>query len=224
MNKHLFFWALIAMTLPLFAQKQIDHIAEGAWEQFHELLNRSAMVTPATAEPLGRSWFTLEIDVHVFTDQASVPQVAEVFIDFEKQASFFNGRRVRHSASLVAQNDDMQIVDFVSTTIMPVLNIRFRTPYRTAVRTHVLTKTLFYLTILQLPEDSETNSNIRNLNAQRYAEEVEIDGEKYTYIRIYSISDVNTGLLPRARNTLERHAAPVNEEVVQMVIDAARSR
>ena len=224
MKRVIIFLVFCVIVLPLFAQADVTRVAPGAEAQLSNLLNKPAMVKPAVAVPLGRNWFTLETDAHVFTDEVSVRQVAEVFLDIENQAKFFDGRRSKLTASRVSQNENGLIVDYVSIAIVPVVSIRLNTPYRASVRTDVYTDTKFLLDISQIPQDSETNGKIKNLYAPRYVEEVTINGKKYTYIRTYAKMDIDASILPGAKNTLERNSGPTNEEALQMVITAAKTK
>ena len=53
---------------------------------------------------------------------------------------------------------------------------------------------------------------------------VVIGGKTYTYIRIISKNDVNGSILPNAKNTFEKNAAPANEELLLLIIEAAKGR
>jgi hypothetical protein len=209
------------IVLPLFAQTNVNRIAPGAETQLSSLLNSPAMVRPAVATPLGRNWFRLETDAHVFAEGISARQVAEVFLDIENQEKFFDGRRSKTSATRAGTtDDDALIVDFVSIGI--VIGFQLRTPYRAVIRSVIDTDTRIALDIRQTPQDSEANTRIKNLVASRYAEDVIINGRNFTYIRLYSIMDVDASILPGARGVLERNSAPTNVEALEMTIAAAR--
>ena len=223
MKTHLFLIVLCLIKFPLFAQDSIARIAPGAETRLAELLNKPAMVSPATAVPLGRNWFTLEGDTHVFTDQASFNQVIATLLDFENHDSIFNGTRNRRQLQIVSRTGDEIIADMVSITVAP-LGIQIRSAYRVSMRTIEKTDTRFIFELKQLPQDSDSNRDIKNHTAIRYVQEVTIDGKNYTYIRIFSRNDVNAGVLPNARNTFERNAAPANEENLQLIINAAEGR
>jgi len=212
------------MITPLFAQTNAFRLAPDAEAQFSDILNNPSMVSQATATPLGRNWFTLETDAHVFTDQVSVRQVAAVLLDLNNQINYFNGRRSRLTGSVVSQTGNEFIVNFISTTIVPVINIRLNTPYNSLVRVVYNTDTQFAKNILQTPQDTETNREIKNLNGVRYAQDVLIDGKRYTYIRKYTINDLNASILPGARNTLERNAGPTVLEALESLITAAKTK
>jgi len=228
MKKILIILLLCIIVAPVFSQVDAFRLASGAETQFSNLLNTPSMVSPASAAALGRNWFTLETDAHVFTDEVSVRQVAAVLLDLDNQIKYFDGRRSRLSGKIINQTItaglDEYTVDFVSTTIVPVINIRLNTPYRSLVRVVHNTDTVFAKNILQLPQDSETNREIKKLNGVRYAQEVTINGRKYTYIRIYTINELNASILPGAKNTLERNAGPTVLEALDALIVAAKTK
>jgi hypothetical protein len=78
--------------------------------------------------------------------------------------------------------------------------------------------------VSQLPQDSESNKKIKNFFESFYLEEVNIDGKKYTYIRMYTISDIAASILPGARGFLERNAGPASEETMLLLIEAVKGR
>jgi hypothetical protein len=216
---------MLVAASPAFPQANIFSVAPGAEGQLSALLNKPALVRPAAATSLGRNWFRLETDAHVITDQVSVRQVVAVLLDIENQARYFDGRRSKITTSVVSRSSSETIVDYVTIAIVPVVNIQLRTPYRASVRTVTNTDTSFALDIRQLAQDSETNTKMKNLYAPRYVQEVTINGRNYTYIRIYSIVDIDMSILALgAKNTLENNAGPTNEEALQMIITAARSK
>ena len=220
MNKYILFFAFCFTGFSLFAQADVNRIAAGAETQVSTLLNSPAMVRPAVATPLGRNWFRLETDAHVFAEGISARQVRDVFLDIENQERFFDGRRSKTSAARVSQTETEAIVDYVSIGI--VIGLQLRTPYRAVVRTVLDTETKMALDIRQTAQDSESNSRIKNMVATRYAEDITIGGKQYTYIRIYSIMDVDASVLPGARGVLERNSAPTNIEALELTIAAAR--
>jgi hypothetical protein len=221
MKTYPFLLVFFLFSLPLFAQTDRNRVAPGAQNQLTALLNKPAAVSPATATPLGGNWFTLELDSHVFTDQASFRQIAAVLLDFENQGQVLNGQKSRLEASIVSRNNNDIIADFVSTTYAP-LGLRITTRYRASIRITENTASKLAYEIRQT--DSDSNDRMKNLVSLRYAEEVEINGRKYTYIRVYSINDVNASILPGAGNTLQRNSDPANEEALQLIITAARNR
>ncbi|MCL2411015.1 MAG: hypothetical protein FWC97_05155 [Treponema sp.] len=206
-----------------FAHTDIARIVPGAEAQLNVLLNRPALVSPAAAVPLGRNWFRLELDSHIFSDQVSLNQVRAVLLDFENHDSIFDGTRNRRELNIVSRTAGEIIADFVSITPAP-LGIQIRTNYRVTMRTIESTDTRFVFEIIQTPEDSASNRNMRNHRAVRFVEETIINGRTYTYIRLYSINDVNGSMLPNARSVFERNAAPANEENMQLIINAAKLR
>jgi len=223
MKKRLLFPVFCLLGLSLFAQTESNSIVPGAQSQLAALLNKPAMVTPATATPLGKNWFRLETDTHVFTDQVSVRQVAAMLLDFDNLDKFMNGKKSKLSSKVVSRGSDTITVDYVSISMAP-LGIQIKTPYRALLQIIENSDTRFALTLRQLPDDSASNKDIKNLFATRYTEEVTIDGKKYTYIRIYTIDEVNASILPGAKNTLEKNSFPVNEEALQMIIAAAKTK
>jgi len=213
---------MLAAAAQAYSQTDALRVAPGAEAQLATLLNKPAMVRHAVATPLGRNWFTLETDDHVFAEGVSVRQVAETFLDLENQVKIFDGKRSKLTASHVSGSGSEQIVDFVSISV--VIGIQLKTPYRASVKADPFTDTKAVIDIRQTPQDSETNKKIKNLVSSRYIEEVTIDGKQYTYIRIASIMDVDASILSGAKGVLERNAGPTSEEALQLVIAAARRR
>jgi len=208
---------------PIFGQTDTHRVAHGAERHLATLLNKPAMVKHPVATHLGKNWFTLETDAHVFSDQVSVRQVAEVFLDVENQAKFFDGKKSKLTAHLVSSTPQGDaVVDFVA--IAMVLTFQLKTPYRAATKIETYTNTKFLLDIKQIPQDSATNTKIKNLYAPRYVEEVTIDGKKYTYIRIYAKMDVDASILPGAKGTLEKNSGPTNEEALELILKAAKTK
>lgn len=205
----------------LFAQT--TQLAPDAPDRLAVLLNRPVMVQPVTAEPVGGGWFRVVTDAHVFSDQVSVRQVASVLLDRENQSKIYDGKKSKLTATVVSLRADEAILDFVTISV-GALGFQNKTPYRAAVKTTVLADNRIALEVRQLPEDSASNNRVKNLFATRYAEEIALNGKTYTYIRIYTIDEVNASLLPNAKNALERSSGPVNEETLQLIIDAAKTR
>ena len=216
--------AMFVTAAPVFSQTDIFRVAPGAEAQLSSLLNKPALIRPAVATPLeGRgNWFRLESETHVFTDQVSVRQVAAVLLDVENHAKYFDGKKSKITASIVSRSVNEIVTDNVSIAIAGIFQLR--TPYRAVTTTIENTDTRFTLDIRQLPQDSETNGKIKNLRAPRCAIEVTINGRKYTYIRIYSIMDLDASILPGAKGILERNSGPTNIEVMEMIIAAAKTK
>ena len=213
--------AFFTAGIQMFAQSDITRIAPGAENQLANLLNKPAMVTPASAIPLGKNWFRLETDVHVFTDKVSLAQVRAVLLDIDNQDKYYNGKRSKTLVKVVSRQQDEIIADFVSIWIVPVLGFQIRTPYLASVRVTENTDTRFLIEIRQLSDNSAVNKNIKYLHVARLAEEISIDGRKYTYIRMYTIDEVNASILLRAKSVLESNSIPIGEEALQMIIAAA---
>jgi hypothetical protein len=213
---------LLTGTL-LIAQESYYQIAPDATRQLDALLNKPALVQPVKATPLGRNWFRLESDSHIITDEVSVKQVAAVLIDVGNQARYFNGQKSSQTSSIVRWEADTAIVDFITTSAAP-LGIKIRTPYRASVVTLENTEQKFATEARQLEQDSANNKEIKNLLAARYAQQIAINGKTYTYIRIYTIEDVNASILPGARGVLENNAGPINSETLQLLISAAKNK
>jgi hypothetical protein len=213
---------LFFLTLPVFSQVEQTQIAPGAESQLEELFNNPASAAPVSVTHLRRSWFRVELDTHVFTD-ADFRQIVAVLLDVEGHGRNFNGKKFKLRASVVSQGSDEIIADFTSTSIA-ALGLQFTTNYRSAIRVLENTDTRFVYEIRQLPQNSETNDKIRNFDIIRYAEEVTINGKKYTYIRASSVNNVNAHLnLPNIRNTVERSSDVANKETLEMLIEAARA-
>jgi len=86
------------------------------------------------------------------------------------------------------------------------------------------TDTKIGIEFMQLASDNFINKDMKNFYSTQYAEEVIINDRKYTYIRIYTISDVNASILPGAKSILEKEAGPVNIEGMRMIINAAGNK
>ena len=198
-------------------------VAPGAEARLNVLLNNPAMVQPAIILPLGRNWFRMEKDSHVFTDKVSVQQVSAVLHDLDNHADIFNGRRAIMSSSVVSWGINEAIVDLTIISAGP-LGIRIRTPYRLQVNTFENTNSRVYIEMKQLESDSETNDRIKNFFGMRYVAEVIIDGKSYTYIRIYNVDDVNGRFLPGARSVFENEIPPTSIEALNLIIASALKR
>jgi len=210
-------------SLSLFAQSHALQVAPGAQEKLDALLNKPAMVEPVGITPLGKNWFRMEIDTHVITDEAGFEQIAAVLFDVKNSAQTTHGKKGRLLATIVGQESGETVVDFVMISIAP-LGIHIKTPYRASVKNTEKTGTKTIIEIRQLATDSAANKEIKDLFAIRYAEEITIADKKYTYIRIYSLNDVNASILPGAKGILERNAAPSNIEALELIIAAAKKR
>jgi hypothetical protein len=221
-EKLLLIFCLVGYSL--FAQ-DINSVAPGAEKQLAYLINKPSLVKPAVATSMEKSWFRLETDAHVITDKVSIKQVAAVLQDIENHGRYFNGEKSKLKTNVVSKVGDELIVDFVSIAIVPVVKISLETPYRGAVKVLQNTNTKFFVDIKQIPLDSANNKKIRNLYAPRYVEEITIDDKKYTYIRMYTIEEVDVSILKLgAKGTLEKNAEPVNVEALNMLIEAAKSK
>lgn len=208
---------LYLLSLPLFAQAEI---AAGAVGNLAVLLNKPSLVNPVTANPLERNWHNVYLDSHMFTDQASFQQIVAVLKDIENFGNVFDSRTTKLRTSVVSREDNEIIVDITSIT---VAFIRFTITYRASVKILEDTDTRFVSEVRQL--DSDTNREIRNYHSIYYVEEVMIDGKTYTYIRIYSLNDTHVGLrLPNIRNMIERNSESSNVDMLNMIIDAAKTR
>ena len=223
MKKHFIFVVLSSIGFCLFAQANSAQISPGAEAQLAALLNKPALVKPAAAKPLGKNWFTLETDAHVFTDKVSFRQVAAVLQDLDNHNKYYDGKKSKLRLTIVSRRADETVCDFVSVSVGP-LNIQVKTSYRAVVKILENTDTRFLFEARQNPDDSNSNKEIKNLFTTRYAEEVTIGGKKYTYIRFYAIDDVNASILPGAQRTLENNSGPVNEEALLMIIEAAKAK
>jgi hypothetical protein len=210
-------------VLPVFAQTNAGQVAPGAMDQFKVLLNEPAMVQTPAVTPLGKNWFKMEMDVHVFTNEVNINQVAAVFLDIGNQAEYFTGQKAIAQTSVVSREPGETIVDFVSISIAP-LGIKIRTPYRASVTEPENTHAKFLQEIRQLDTDSPSNNSIQNVYSARYAETVTIDGAVYTYIRMYSIYNANASILPSAKSVLEKNSGPANVEAMELLIAGAKTK
>jgi hypothetical protein len=223
MKKRFLLLVFCVIGAALFAQTGTAQPAPGAQAQLASLLDKPAMVKPAAAAPLGKNWFKLETDAHVFSSEVSLGQVAAVLLDLENQDEIYNGKRSKLTAKIVSRSAAESIIDFVSVSAAP-FGIQIKTPYRASIKAVENTGTKIVVEVRQLEQDSASNKDIKNLYATRYAEELVIDGKKYTYIRIYTIDEVNASILPGAKGALENTSGPVNEETLQLIIAAAKKR
>ena len=190
---------------------------------FGALLNEPAMVKHPEATHLDKGWFKLETDAHVITDEVSVQQVAAVLLDVANQEKYFDGKKSKLTTKVAGQADNGgTIVDFVSTSIDGLIQIK--APYRAVVTTIENTSSKIAVEVRQTAEDSSANHEIKNLFATRYAETMTVDGKTYTYIRIYTLDEVNASILPAAKNILEKDAVPVNIETLYLIIAAAKTK
>jgi hypothetical protein len=215
---YLFLLVFMSAGTALFAQA--NRIAPGAEAKLLQLSNKPAMVSPAVATSLGENWFRLETDAHVFSDEVSIRQVAAVFTDIENHEKIFNGKK----GTLTASKRQDGSVDFVATTIVPILGTKIRTPYRASVTVMQNTDTKVAVGIRQLASDSVSNDKIKAMYTMRYAEAVTIGGKAYTYVRIYIGDEVNGSILPNAKSILENQSAPATVEALELIIKAAKSR
>ena len=220
MKTNIFFLVFLLFTLPLFAQT--DRIVPGAEDQLAALLNTPTMVSPAAVTPLGRNWFRIELDSHMFTDRASFQQISAVMLELTEGRAL-NGQKNVLQAAVVSRNNNESIADWTSVTPLP-MGIKITTRYRTSIRITENSASRVAYDIRQLPADNETNNATKNVRAIRCAQEVEINGRKYTYIRIYCLSDVNASILPNARNVLQNNSAPANLEALELIIAMARTK
>jgi hypothetical protein len=226
--KRLLLPIFMAVGAALFAQANTAagaaaSVAPGAQARVVDLLNKPAMVTPAAADPLGKNWFRLVTDAHVFSNEVSVRQVSAVYTDFANQEKNFTGKKSILTASVVSAGKDGTVVDFVSTTIAP-MGIKIRAPYRALVTEYENTDTKASIGIRQFDSDTASNTTVKGVYSVRYAEEVTVGGKAYTYIRLYVINDVNGSILPNAKKVLESQSGPAILEAVDLIVKAAKSK
>jgi hypothetical protein len=222
--KYLFLLIFMLIGAGLFAQAgAAASIVPGVQGRLVELLNKPAMVSPATADPLGKNWFRLTTDAHVFSDEVSVRQVSAVYTDFVNQEKNLTGKKSILTAAVVSSGKDGTVVDFVSTTIAP-MGIKIRAPYRALVTEYENTDMKASIGIKQFDADSASNNTVKGMYSVRYAEAVTIGGKAYTYIRLYVINDVNGSILPNAKKVLESQSGPAILESVDLIVRAAKSK
>lgn len=224
MKKLLLLFIFTLLVLPAFGQINARQIAPGALDQYKTLLNNPAMVSAPGVSALGKNWFKLEMDVHVISDEVSVPQIAAVFMDLDNQIKYFDGQKSKISSKVVSRTANDATVDFISISIAPVLNIKIRTPYRALVSEPENSATVFIQEVTQLASDSASNNDIKDLYASRYAESISIDGKTYTYVRMYSIDRANASILPGAQGVLEKNSGPANIEAMNLLISSAKKQ
>ena len=208
---------LFVSILPLYAHTEI---VPGALDNVPALLNKSAVVKSTSSAVLEKNWYTLDLDSHILTDQADFKQIVSVMADIENYGTIFDGKTTKLRTSIVSRTNNEMIVDITSITIA---FIRFTIKYRACVNTLENTGTTFISEVRQL--DSDTNEQIKNYRSIRYVEEVTINGKKYTYIRISSLSDTHVGIkLPNIINTIEKNGVSSNDDTLHMIIEAAMNR
>ena len=212
----------LLMRMVVFAQPDTYRLAPGAMENFQKILNKPGPVQPAVVSPLGKNWFHLVTDAHVFTDEVSITQMITVLTDWDNQTTYFYSKKNRLQNTVVQRNADDLIVDF--TAITPILGIQVKTPYRTSAKILEHTGTSVYADIRQLDSDSASNNTIKKLIAIRYAYEVNVGGKNYTYIRFYIAHELNASILPAARSILARNADESIVETLHMIITAAKGK
>jgi len=226
--KRLFLLIFMSVGAGLFAQANDQpgvaaYIASGAQSHLLELLNKSAMVSPAVAAPLGKNWFRLVTDAHIFSDEVSVRQVSAVFTDFVNHEKNFTGKKSILAATVVSTGQGGTVVDFLSTTIAP-MGIKIKAPYRAAVTVYQNTDTKASVGIRQVDSDNATNNTVKGMYTIRYAEAVTVNGKTYTYIRLYVIDDVNGSIMPNAKGILESQSGPAILEAIELIVRAAKSK
>jgi hypothetical protein len=209
--------------LSIHAQTYSGQVAPGAGQQLDVLLNKPAMVQTAEVTPLGRNWFKLASEAHVITDEVNFRQASAVLSDVENTTEIFDGKKSKLTGQVISGGAGGTVADFVMISVAP-MGIHIKTPYRALVRIAERTNSKMYIEIRQLAGDSDSNKNVKELFATRYAEEITINGRTYTYIRIYAINDVNASILPGARGVLESNSEPANVEALQLIIAAAKIR
>lgn len=204
-------------SFPLFAQTEI---APGALDNLTALLNKPTLVRPAKVTMPEKNWYTLNLDSHMFTDQAGFRQIVSILTDIENYGNIFDGKSTKLRTAIVSRTNDEMIVDITSITIA---FIRFTVKYRASIKILENADTRFISEVRQI--DSETNEQIRGSLSIRYLEEVTINGKKYTYIRISSLNDTYVGIkLSNIPSTIEKRSASSNEDTLNMIIAAARGR
>ena len=211
--------------LSLFAQTSpasVRQIAPGAMENFSALLNNPSAVQPTKATAMGKNWFRMETDAHVFTDEVSFKQVVAILLDLDNQTKYFNGKKNKLTATVVSRDASGAIFDFVSIT--PVMGLQIKTPYRSLVTVPENSDTAAYIEFRQLDSDTDSNKNIKNCFSARYAQAVTVNGKTYTYVRFYIFDEVNASVLPGARNILESSSDAANAEALQLLIAAAKTK
>ncbi|MCL2270473.1 MAG: hypothetical protein FWC24_03915 [Treponema sp.] len=217
MKARFLFIFLYLVSLPLFSQAEI---APGAMDNLAVLLNKPAVANPVKATALGNNWYNVYLDTHMFTDQASFKQIVQVLTDIGNYKNIFDGKSNKLRTKIISRTNNETVVDITSITIA---FIQYTVEYRASIITLENTDTRFTAEIRQ--NDSETNTQIKNYHAIRFIEEITINGKKYTYIRINSRNDTYVGIrLPNIPNTIEKNSVSSNEDILQMIIRAAKTR
>jgi hypothetical protein len=214
------------LTISAYAQAQSVHslrMVDGALDNFESLLNTPTMVFSPNAVPLGKNWFRLETDIHIFTDEVNAKQIGAVLNDLENIGTYYNGKRSKLTAKVtnIAPTGE-KTADFVMISIAGPIQIK--TEYTALVKTITHTDAKTAIEVRQAPNDIETNKELKNLLATRYVEDVTINGKIYTYLRLYTLDDINASILPGAKGFLEKNSSPINDEIVRLIISAAKKK
>lgn len=226
MKHHITALIFTCLTISAYAQAQSVHslsMVEGALNNFESLLNTPTLVSAPEAVPLGKNWFRLETDIHIFTDEANARQIGAILNDLENIGNYYNGKRSKLSASVTnSAPAGEKTADFVMISIAGPVQIK--TKYTALVKTITHTDSKTEIEVRQTPHDIETNKDLKNLLATRYVEDVTINGKKYAYLRLYTLDDINASILPGAKGFLEKNSGPINDEIVRLVISAAKKK
>ncbi|GHV79430.1 hypothetical protein AGMMS49944_12210 [Spirochaetia bacterium] len=193
------------------------NVADGAIENFKELLNNPQMIASKVTDLNRRGgWVLLETDFHVFTD-ASFAQVTAVMGDYENYNQYINGKRIRISCKIVKITDDEHLINFTTTTISG--------PFKFVSNFDGIVK---YLTssplekILTITQTDKNNKKVNAYFAVRYVKEVTIDGKKYTYIRIYNKEEVKNSIV--SDELIRKESIPINIETLELIALAAAKK
>ncbi|GHU18235.1 hypothetical protein FACS1894163_10010 [Spirochaetia bacterium] len=193
------------------------NVADGAIENFKELLNNPQMIASKVTDLNRRGgWVLLETDFHVFTD-ASFAQVTAVMGDYENYKQYINGKRIRISCKIVKITDDERLINFTTTTISG--------PFKFVSNFDGIVK---YLTssplekILTITQTDKNNKKVNAYFAVRYVKEVTIDGKKYTYIRLYNKEEVKNSII--SDELIRKESIPVNIETLELIALAAAKK
>ncbi|GHV03137.1 hypothetical protein FACS189485_05480 [Spirochaetia bacterium] len=193
------------------------NVADGAIENFKELLNNPQMIASKVTDLNRRGgWVLLETDFHVFTD-ASFAQVTAIIGDYENYRHYINGKRIRISCEILSKTEDAHFARFTTTTISG--------PFKFILSFDSIVRDLSRNPLEKILTITQTDKNNKKVNAYfavRYVKEVTIDGKKYTYIRLYNKEEVKNSIV--SDELIRKESIPVNIETLELIALAAAKK
>jgi hypothetical protein len=156
----------------------------------------------------------MSCDAHVIT-RAPLSKIRAILQNPSACTEVYKGKHSFFKKSdVVARDEDTVYVDFITT--VPVAFIHVDTPYRAALTEARNTDGCYIMELRQVGE----NKKIRNLYSVRYVAEIEIDGEKFCYIRFYNSQEIPAQAVPKSFMRAGNEDAL--KEVLSLLIVAAK--